>query len=377
MTAHSETSPARPRRLVLKVGSRLLTEGTERLQRTAVERIVDAVAGHPETETVLVTSGAVASGYSALGLRHPPADVPRRQAAAAVGQAKLMQLYAELFEARGLRVGQILLTHDVLRDRQRFVHARNTLSALFGCGILPIVNENDTLSVPETRVGDNDNIAAYTAALVDADVLVLLTDVDGVYDGDPSSDRRARVIPWADDAAALRRYCFRKESSESVGGMTTKLEAAEMAASYGIPTVIASGVDPSAVAAVYGGEPTGTRIAASPNPLRPRKHWVANHLGPAGTVVVDEGAARALRSGVTSLLPSGVREVTGRFVRGDVVTIVTEDGGELARGIARYTHGELRLAKGRHSREVPEILGVPLGAEVVHAEDLVLTEGGR
>lgn len=363
-----------PRRIVLKVGSRLLTGGTDRLQRPAMEMLVDAITRHRPTDTVLVTSGAVAAGYAVLGLARPPSDLPRRQAAAAVGQARLMQCYSELFHERGTRVGQVLLTHDVLTDRARFLNTRNTFASLAAAGVVPIVNENDTVSVAELKIGDNDNLAAYTAALVDADLLVLLTDVQGVYDSDPIRNPDARLIRRAESPAALEPFCFRKRAEESVGGMVTKLQAAGKAARYGIPTVIACGTDPAALDALYRGDPVGTRIDASPSPLPPRKHWVASHGRPAGSVVVDEGAARALRTGVKNLLPSGVRAVEGRFDRGDVVTIRTEEGGELARGIARYGHDELQLVKGRHSREVPALLGGALREEVVQVQDLVLME---
>jgi glutamate 5-kinase len=238
-----------------------------------------------------------------------------------------------------------------------------------------VVNENDTVSVEEIRVGDNDNLAAHTAALVEADLLILLTDVPGVYDRDPS-EPGARLIERADSAAELRPYCFRKKSPESRGGMATKLEAAEKAASYGIPTVIAGGWDTAALEALYAGEPAGTLIAAAPAPLRGQSHWMTVQSRPPGGVVVDAGALAALRRG-SSLLPSGVREVVGRFRAGDLVSVLDPAGTERARGIAALGDREVERVKGRHSREVEELLGRPGAAEIIHADKLVRLEEKR
>ncbi|MBI4409635.1 MAG: glutamate 5-kinase [Gemmatimonadetes bacterium] len=253
---------APPRRLVLKVGSRVLTGGTPELRRDRLERIVAAIAQHEGTQTVLVTSGAVAAGFAGLSLPAPPASAPARQAAAAIGQARLIRAYAELFEARGRRIGQVLLTGDVLRSRPRFLAARRALEAMFEAGVHPIVNENDVVASEDVRVGDNDNLAAYTAALVRADLLVLLTDVAGVYDRDPHRHPDARIIAEVAAPGELRAYCWGARGPESTGGLRTKLQAAATAAAHGIPTVIASGLEADTLDAVYGGRPVGTRIRA-------------------------------------------------------------------------------------------------------------------
>lgn len=352
--------------MVLKLGSRILTGGTPSLSLERVALFVDAVARHPETETVIVSSGAIAAGYRALGLRAPPRTVPERQAAAAVGQAELMRLYVESFGRHGRRVAQILLTNDCLLDRTRFTNAKRTFSSLFAAGVVPVVNENDTVSVDEITVGDNDNLAAHTAALVDADLLLLLTDVAGVFDRDPS-DPAARLIPRARTADELRPLCRAKRSAESRGGMATKLEAADKAARYGIPTVIASGWDPEAIRAAYAGDPVGTWIDPSPTPLRAQTHWMAVQGGVPGALEVDEGALRALRRGC-SLLPSGVVRVVGRFRRGDLVKIVDASGAEQARGIAALGDREVDRVKGCHSSEMGELLGYRAPGEVVHAD---------
>ncbi len=364
-----------PRRLVLKVGSRLLTGGTRAIVPERIARFVDAVARHSETQTVLVSSGAIAAGYAALGLQRPPTTIRERQAAAAVGQTRLMRLWAEGFHARGLEVAQVLLTNDVVQNRQRYVNARNTFSVLFDAGVVPVVNENDTVSVDEIKVGDNDNLAAHTAALVDAELLVLLTDVDGVYDADPASNPDARVIPRAASADELRPHTFGKKAAESVGGMHTKLEAAEKAAAFGIPTVIANGDDAAALDAVYAGEPTGTLVEGSERPLRAYHHWIATQTRMPGRLVVDDGAVTALRRGGTSLLPRGVVGVEGRFDPGDVVAVVDARGVEHARGVVAYGHQEVARIVGLPSSEIEEVLGYSAGDEVIHADRIVILEG--
>lgn len=360
------------RRVVLKLGSRLLTGGGPALAPERVRMYVDAVAAYPDIETVIVSSGAVAAGYRDLGLNAPPKRIPERQAAAAVGQTQLMHQYAEHFGRHGVRVAQVLLTNDCLQDRKRFVNAKNAFAVLSSAGIVPIVNENDTVSVEEIMVGDNDNLAAHTAALVEADLLVLLTDVAGVFDRNPS-DPEAKLIPYAETANELRQYCFKKKHRESRGGMETKLEAAEKAASYGIPTIIASGWDAEAIHAIYTGKPVGTRIAASPRPLAAHEHWMAVQKRLTGGIVVDSGAIAALRRG-SSLLPKGVLEVVGRFRAGDLVSILDSSGIECARGIAQLGDREVDRVKGRHSSEIVSILGRPAAEEVVHADKLMRLE---
>jgi glutamate 5-kinase len=363
---------AGPRRLVLKLGSRLLTGGGAALEPDRLAVFADAVARHREVETVIVSSGAVVAGSQALGRSRPRSTTPEKQAVAAVGQTRLMRLWADLFEARGLTVGQVLLTNDGLRDRKRYVNSRNTFMAMFGAGIVPVVNENDTVSTDEIRVGDNDNLAAYTAALVDADLLALMTDVDGVYDADPARVSTARVIRSAASAAELRGYCYAKRAVESTGGMETKLEAAEKAAGYGIPTVIANGWDRAVVDALFEGRPAGTWIAGSPAPLPARKHWMAIQSRIAGRLVVDDGAVAVLCRGGASLLPRGIINVAGRFDAGEVVAVVDSAGTEFARGVVAYDNTEIMRIMGRHSREIEEILGYAAGREIIRADDLVI-----
>lgn len=362
---------ARPRRVVLKFGSRLLTGGTARLDPDRMGVIARAVASAEGVQVVVVSSGAVAAGFPVLGLSEPPKTVAERQAAAAIGQSRLMSMWADAFEDVGLTVAQILLTNDCLTDRKRYVAARRALGALLDAGVVPIVNENDTVSVEEIVVGDNDNLAASAAALVDADLLALLSDVPGVLSADPAVDPQAKVVERAESAEELRRLCFAKKAKESTGGMVTKLEAAERAGRYGIPTVIASGLDDVALRTVARGEPAGTLILAEDEPLSARRHWMAVQKGLTGSLVVDDGAVRAIRRRA-SLLPSGVVGVQGRFRRGDLVSVVDDRGVERARGIVRFDDRDVERIRGLHTLEVKNRLGSDHSHVVMRPDRMVL-----
>ena len=359
------------RRVVLKLGTRLLTGGGATLDSGRMAEVARAVASaRPGTQTVLVSSGAIAAGYRVLGHREPPTRVRDRQAAAAVGQGRLMALWAQAFDEVGLEVGQLLLTNDCLTDRRRYVAARHTLGAMLEAGVVPILNENDPVTQAGKDLGDNDNLAAVAAALVDARLLALLTDVPGVMSGDPESDSQATVIPEADGVAELRRLCYKKKAVESRGGMESKLSAAERAGWYGIPTVIAPGQD-GGVAAVLEGKPVGTLIHPAHTPLAARRHWMVTQRGLEGTLVVDDGAVRALQRRA-SLLPRGVVEIRGRFRRGDLVAVVDTAGVERARGIVRFDDRDVALIQGLHTREVREMMGAGRGHVVMRPDRMVL-----
>lgn len=335
--------------------------------------VARAVAEAGDMQTVIVSSGAVAAGFAALGHAAPPTRISDRQAAAAVGQSRLMALWDDAFGQVGRQVAQVLLTNDCLTDRKRYVAARRALGTLLDAGIVPIVNENDTVSVDEIVVGDNDNLAAATAALVDADLLALLSDVPGVLTGDPETDPEATVVERAESADELRSLCFAKKAKESTGGMVTKLEAAERAGRYGIPTVIASGLDEEVLRTVARGEPAGTLIAPAGEPLSARRHWMAVQKGLKGSLVVDDGAVRAIR-GRASLLPSGVVAVRGRFQRGDLVSVVDGRGVERARGIVRFDDRDVERIRGLHTMEVKHELGVDSGHVVMRPDRMVLLD---
>ena len=284
-----------------------------------------------------------------------------------------MSMWGDAFQAVGLHVAQILLTNDCLTDRRRYIAARGALRALLQAGVIPIVNENDTVSVDEIVVGDNDNLAAMTATLVDADLLALLTDVPGVLDRDPDVNPQARVIERAESADELRALCFGKKAIESTGGMVTKLEAAERAGRYGVPTVIAAGNDDEVLDRVVGGEPAGTYIEAHARPLKARRHWMAVQKGLNGYLVVDDGAVQALRRRA-SLLPSGIVGIGGRFRRGDLVSVVDGRGAEQARGIVRFDDRDVERIRGLHTTDVKAALGLAKGDVVMRPDRMVLTE---
>jgi glutamate 5-kinase len=335
--------------------------------------VAASVTNATDVEVVIVSSGAVAAGFRVLGFDAPPNAVRDRQAAAAVGQTRLMSMWEAVFRARGRDVAQVLLTNDCLADRRRYVTVRDAFTALLDRGVIPIVNENDTVSVDEIMVGDNDNLAAITAALVDADLLVLLTDVAGVFARDPRKDPELVPIPFARSAAELKKLCFKKASRESIGGMVTKLEAAERAGRYGIPTVIASGTHADTISAVLHGDEIGTYIAPAAEPLRARQHWMAVQRRLGGGLVVDDGAVSAIR-GRSSLLPRGIVEVVGRFRKGDLVSVVDRAGVECARGIVRFDDREVERIRGLHSRDLEQALGREVGSVVMRSDRMFITD---
>ena len=367
------TPRLKPKRVVLKLGSRTLTAGGAELCAETLARVAASVTSATDVEVVIVSSGAVAAGFRVLGFDAPPEAVRDRQAAAAVGQTRLMSMWEAVFRDRGRDVAQVLLTNDCLADRRRYVTVRDAFTALLDRGVIPIVNENDTVSVDEIMVGDNDNLAAITAALVDADLLVLLTDVAGVFARDPRKDPDVLPIPFARSATELKELCFKKASRESIGGMVTKLEAAERAGRYGIPTVIASGTDADTISAVLRGDQIGTYIAPAAEPLRARQHWMAVQRRLEGSLVVDDGAVSAIR-GRASLLPRGIVEVVGRFRKGDLVSVVDRAGVERARGIVRFDDRDVERIRGLHSSDLEQVLGREVGAVVVRSDRMFIMD---
>ena len=373
-TDHRDATPRlKPKRVVLKLGSRTLTSGGAELCADTLARVAASVTSATDIEVVIVSSGAVAAGFRVLGFDAPPEAVRDRQAAAAVGQTRLMSMWEAVFRDRDRDVAQVLLTNDCLADRRRYVTVRDAFTALLDRGVIPIVNENDTVSVDEIMVGDNDNLAAITAALVDADLLVLLTDVAGVFPSDPRNDPELQPIPFARSAAELKELCFKKASRESIGGMVTKLEAAERAGRYGIPTVIASGTNGDAIAAVLRGDEVGTYIAPAAEPLRARQHWMAVQRRLEGGLVVDDGAVSAIR-GRASLLPRGIVEVVGRFRKGDLVSVVDRAGVERARGIVRFDDRDVERIRGLHSSDLEQELGREVGAVVMRSDRMFVID---
>jgi glutamate 5-kinase len=327
-----------------------------------------------DREIVLVSSGAIALGLAALGYSTRPRRIDALQAAAAAGQPELMRLWGAALGKHDVRVAQILLTHADLRSRERFLNARHAFSALLTAGVVPIVNENDTVATEEIKVGDNDQLSAQVASLVGADLLVLLTTVDGLFDADPEANPDANRIPWVSAAEAVLGLAGGAgESGLGVGGMRTKVLAAGAATSGGIDVCIADGGRAGVLADILAGRDVGTLFTrATPQPSR--KHWIGYTLRPEGVLEVDAGAAKALGAGKKSLLPSGLVRVTGEFERGAMVEI-RGPGGPVARGLAAYGAPELALLAGKKSSDIERLLGYDFGPEIVHRDDMVVLAG--
>ncbi len=365
----------RARRVVVKVGSALITAPGQGLSSALIRHVADEVAAAVAEgrEVALVSSGAIVAGTARLGLTRRPRTIPEKQAAAAVGQSALMWHYEQAFKRHAIEVGQVLLTGQDIADRGRYLNARNTLLALMAYRVLPIVNENDTVAVDEIKVGDNDNLAALVAHLIDADLLVLLTDVDGLYTGDPRRDPSARRLETVDAVTEdTRRLVFDEAHRISVGGMSTKLEAAQKAGASGIPMVIASGREPGTLARLLRGEPVGTFFRPREDRLASRKRWIAFAAPPQGRLVVDAGAKKALTERGRSLLPSGLVDVEGQFQAGEVVALAEPSGADFARGLVNYDAGEARKLRGAKTAEIEKILGYKGLDELIHRDNLVV-----
>jgi len=369
---------ARVRRLVVKVGSGLVTVPGQGPDGRRIAALAADVAGlmRDRREVTLVSSGAIATGAARLGLKDRPRSIPEKQAAAAVGQSALMWHYEQAFKKHGVAVGQVLLTGQDISDRSRYLNARNTLLTLLDFGVLPVVNENDTVAVDEIKVGDNDNLAALVGHLIDADLVILLTDVDGLYTGDPTRDPSARRLDTVEAVTEdIQRLVYEGTGRLSVGGMTTKLEAAAKTTTSGIPLIIASGSEPSVLQRLLRGEPLGTYFLAREDRLKARKRWIAFAVPPQGRLTVDAGAMKALTERGKSLLPSGVVEVEGEFPAGAVVTVAEAGGGEFARGLVNYEAAELRRIRGAKTREIERTLGYKGLGEVIHRDNLAVLAG--
>jgi len=366
---------ARATRTVVKVGSSLVTNDGRGLDLAAISRWAGQVAALRALgkQVLLVSSGAIAEGMQRLGWTRRPQQVHELQAAAAVGQMGLAQAYETCFGALGVRTAQVLLTHADLVDRARYLNARSTLLTLLNLGVVPVINENDTVVTDEIKFGDNDTLGALVTNLVEADLLVILTDQAGLHDADPRLVPGARLIERA--AAGdphLEQYAGGAGSAIGRGGMLSKVLAAKRAARSGASTVIACGREPDVLVRLAGGESIGTLLTASVPKRTARKQWLADHLQTKGRVVIDAGAVSALCYQGKSLLPIGVVEVNGAFARGDVVACVDADGREVARGLVNYSSAEARLIARRPSADIAQVLGFIEEPELIHRDNLVL-----
>ena len=372
--AHKPALIARARRIVVKIGSGVLAH-RDGLHRERIAALVDEIAAlhRGGREVVVVTSGAVAAGVSRLGLAQRPRTIPHKQAAAAVGQIGVMAAYEAAFAARETRVAQVLLTRDDFANRHRYLNAKHAMMALLEWRVVPVVNENDTVVVDEIKLGDNDNLSALTAVLVEADLLVILSDVAGLHTADPRTVASATRVPVVTAVTADVEAMAGTGGPFGTGGMTTKLAAAKKASASGIATIIADGTQPGVLAAVLDpARDLGTLLLPVRDRLASRKRWIAYTLKPGGALVVDDGARGAITTQGRSLLPSGLREVRGTFGVGACVQCIGLDGREFARGLVSYSAGELDKIKGRHSREIEATLGYTVSDEIIHRNDLVL-----
>ena len=365
----------RARRIVVKVGSSLVTDEGRGVDAQAVGNWCRQLAqlASQGREVVMVSSGAIAEGMKRLGWTSRPKEVHELQAAAAVGQMGLVQIYETKLREHGMGSAQVLLTHADLADRERYLNARSTLLTLLSLNVIPVINENDTVVNDEIKFGDNDTLGALVANLVDADALVILTDQRGLYAEDPRKNPQARFIDQARAGDAdLERMAGGAGSSIGRGGMLTKILAAKRAASSGASTVIAWGREPDVLLRLAAGESIGTELLAATQKLAARKQWMADHLQMRGALVVDAGAAVKVRDEGKSLLPIGVVEVQGEFSRGDVIAVRGPDGVELARGLANYSSSEARLIARKPSSEFERLLGYTAEPEIIHRDNLVL-----
>ena len=369
------TRIAEAKRIVIKVGSALVTNNGAGLDLAAINEWARQIAElrQQHKEVVLVSSGAIACGMQRLGWSKRPSAVHELQACAAVGQMGLVQVYERAFAQHGLHTAQVLLTHDDLADRKRYLNARSTLTTLLHHGVVPIINENDTVITDEIKFGDNDTLGALVANLVDADCLIILTDQTGLFTADPRKDASATLISEARAGdPALEGMAGGAGSQYGKGGMITKVIAAKRAASSGAHTVIASGREPNIMPRLASGEPVGTLLVSQMPPLNARKQWLADHLQLSGKLILDTGAVKALAEG-KSLLPIGVTEIQGEFERGAAVACLSPEGREIARGLTNYGSSDARRIVRHASSEIEPILGYIDEPELIHRDNLILS----
>ncbi len=365
-------------RIVVKLGTSLLTGGSDHLNENVMSDLVTQVAQlHRQgLELLVVSSGAITAGRYKLRLNKRLRGIPFKQVFSSVGQSRLMLTYEQLFSRHNITVAQALLTRADLSDRAGYLNARNTLLALLELRVLCVVNENDVVAVDEiqeAKFGDNDNLSAMVANLVDADLLLLLTDTAGLYTADPRRDPDARLIPQVERIdSKIEQLAADTAGSLGIGGMMTKIEAAKLATASGITVIIADGREPDVIVELAAGEAIGTCFWPLTDKLESRKRWMVSGLSTRGGLVLDSGAARALRKQNRSLLPTGIKQVDGEFQRGDVVTIYDHKGSILGCGITNYSSADIAVIKGAHSRKIATLLGYDYGSEVVHRNNLVV-----
>lgn len=364
------------KRIVIKVGTSTITYANGKRNFSQIDRLAREISDlqNQGKEMILVTSGAVAVGVDRMGLPGKPKTIPGKQAAAAVGQGVLMHTYEKFFADYGQIVAQVLITKTEAIDRHRYTNTRNTFMELMRQRVIPIVNENDVVALDELKIGDNDNMSALVAGIVDADLVIILSDVDGLYTANPQTHPDAVIVPEvAEITPEIEASAGGVGSARGTGGMATKIQAAKAATSSGIHLVIASGTEKNAITRVLQGEELGTLFVSRENRLQFRKRWLAFGAKIAGSIVVDDGCAKAIRkAGGCSILPAGVFAVQGEFFPGSTVSVIDKDAHELARGLVHYSSAELEQIKGCNSGEIANILGHKNFDEVIHRDDLVI-----
>lgn len=363
------------KRIVIKVGTSTLSHSTGKLNFQRIEKLVRELAdlANQGKEIILVTSGAVSAGMDRLGLKEKPKTIPEKQAAAAVGQGILLHTYEKIFGEYGQIVAQVLLTREDSVNRKRYANSRNTLLTLLSMGVIPIINENDAVAVDELKIGDNDTLSAMVASIVDADVLIILSDVEGVFTANPQSDPTAALIPEISDITPeLEDLAGGPGSMRGTGGMYTKIQAAKIAVNSGVVMVIASGFRDGVVREVLSGSNVGTLFLSKESRLHIRKRWLAFGARIRGSVFVDKGCEQAIVTTGSSLLPAGITEVDGEFEQGSTIRVLSSEGREIARGVVNYGSDDVRKIAGVQTQDIIEKLGSKLYDEVIHRDNMVV-----
>jgi len=363
------------KRLVVKVGTSTIAYPNGLLNLNRIDALVRQLTDlhNSGVEILLVTSGAIGVGVGKLGLKSKPKTIPEKQAAAAVGQGTLMHMYEKIFSEYGIIVAQILLTKEDITHRKRFLNARNALFSILDYGVIPIINENDAVAVDEIKIGQNDTLSAQVASLVEADLLVLMSDIDGLYDSNPKENPKAKLISHVQEIDSdIEKAAGGTGSSLGTGGMITKILAAKIATSSSIPMLIVNGQTKNVLESVFNGENIGTWFCEKEHKLHARKRWIAFGTTLKGKLIVDKGASYALRKGENSLLSSGILKIEGKFSLGMIVSITDEDNIEIARGIVNYSSEEIDLIKGLKSSEIEDKLGYKDYDEVIHINNMVV-----
>ena len=361
--------------IVIKIGSSTLAHPNGRLDIQRFEKITAQIANlyNMGIKIIFVTSGAIGAGMGRLNMKTRPKTIPQKQAAAAVGQGVLLHMYEKLFSEYGITVAQILLTAEDTKNRKRYINARNALYALLDMGVIPIINENDAVAVDEIKIGDNDTLSAIVSSIVEADLLILLSDIDGLYDDNPSTNPDAKLIDYVPYLThEIENMAGGSGSSLGTGGMATKIRAAEIAVTSGTAMIIARGSRDGVLNDIIEGKKIGTYFAPKTDVLNAKKHWIAYGLGTEGNIIIDCGAAAAILEGGKSLLPGGITDVEGSFEEGDIVSVLNCDKKEIARGISYYSSKDIEIIKGSKSSEIEKKLGYKNFDEIIHRDNLVV-----